>query len=111
MFKRTVFLLASIFAASVYADIPYCAGTQVQGSKHQALQNVVKEFARMNRCVIGSNCLLNYDGAKYHISWAKDCKRSAGQGNDPKGSSFICSEGVCTPYGYFLPEDFYDEKS
>ena len=109
MLIRTLFL-TSIFASSVYADIPYCSGTQVQGSKHQALQKVVKAFARENHCVIDKNCLLNFDDVKYAIVWAKGCPDSAQRGNDPSGSTFTCYQGVCTPFGFLLPEAFYDEN-
>lgn len=110
MFKRNVFLLVSIFSSSVYAEIPYCSGTQVQGSKHQALQTVVSTFANENHCDTGNNCLHHFDDVKYAINWADDCPQSANRGNDPRGSTFICDEGVCLPLGFSLPEAFYDEE-
>ncbi|MBA2651395.1 MAG: hypothetical protein H0U73_03890 [Tatlockia sp.] len=111
MFIRIVFLCSIIFAPSVFAVIPYCPGTQVNSSKHQALQKVVRDFAKENHCVIGKNCLHNFDTIKYHISWAKGCLQSAARDNDPRGSTFICSEGVCSPFGFFFPEAFYDDQS
>lgn len=107
MIKKTLFVLAGIFASSVYADIPYCSGTSVQGSKHNALQSVVRDFAKQYNCSIGSNCILNFNTVKYSIAWAKDCPDSARHGNDRKGSTFVCDAGVCQPLGFDFPSANY----
>lgn len=107
MKKIIPLLLIGVFSSSVNASIPYCAGTQVEGSKHQALQYVINTFALENHCIIGNNCILNFDSIKYSIAWAKDCKESANKGNDAKGSTFICSEGKCYPLGFHSPNASY----
>ena len=110
MMRKNILLgLATIFASSAYADIPYCPGTEVHGSKNNALQYVVETFASQNNCIIGSNCLLNFDGVKYSIAWAVDCPGSAQRGNDPKGSTFICTHGTCFPYGFSSPNADYQD--
>jgi hypothetical protein len=109
MRKKILLVLATVFTSSVFAEIPYCPGTEVNGGKHNALQYVVDTFANENNCVIGSNCILNFDGIKYSIAWAVDCPGSAQRGNDPKGSTFICMEGQCYPYGFSLPSAEYQE--
>jgi hypothetical protein len=110
MMRKKLFLgLVSIFASSAYADIPYCPGTEVAGSKHNALQYVVDTFAGEHNCVIGSNCILNFDGVKYSIAWSEDCSGSADRGNDPKGSTFICKDGKCYPYGFVSPSADYQD--
>ena len=106
--KKTIsLLLMGLFSSAVNADIPYCSGTQVDGSKHQALQYVVSTFAIENHCLIRGNCILNFDSVKYSIAWAADCADSAKKGNDPKGSTFVCSQGQCQPLGFFTPQASY----
>jgi hypothetical protein len=103
--KAATFTLFSFLAASAYASIPYCPGTTVTGSKHQALQYVVNKFAETYGCEIGSNCLLNFDGFKYSIAWDNHC--AASRSNDPRGATFACQNGTCTPYGYGNPSASY----
>lgn len=107
MKKIIPLLLIGVFASTANASIPYCAGTQVEGSKHQALQYVVNTFTLENHCTIGNNCILNFDSNKYSIAWAKDCIGSANKGNDPKGSTFVCSNGECHPLGFHSPNAPY----
>ncbi len=107
MKKIALGFLASIFLSSAFADIPYCSGTDVTGSKHQALQYVIKSFAAQYKCDIGSNCILNFDHVKYSIAWSKNCLDSQRKGNDPKGSTFICKSGTCTPLGFSQPSADY----
>lgn len=109
MRKKLLLGLAGIFASSAYADIPYCPGTEVNGGKNHALQYVVETFAAENNCIIGSNCILNFDEVKYSIAWSEDCAGSAQRGNDPKGSTFICKDGMCYPYGFSSPFAQYQD--
>ncbi len=99
------FLFASHFALA--ADIPYCPGTQVEGSKHEALQYVVKTYAHHHLCRTSTSCLLNYDTVKYAITWDKPCPGSAIIGNSPNGSTFICNNGMCNPLGMSMPSAAY----
>lgn len=110
MYNKLVLVLAGVFASSAYAEIPYCPGTEVTGGKHSALQYVVETFAAENHCSIGTNCLLNFDGVKYSIAWSEDCPESAQRGNDPKGSTFICKDGLCVPYGFSSPSAQYQDN-
>lgn len=107
MKKIIPLLLIGLFTASANATIPYCTGTHVEGSKHDALQYVVKTFASENNCVVGTNCILNFDSVKYSIAWDKDCSDSANKGNNPKGSTFVCSNGECHPLGFQSPNASY----
>lgn len=107
MKKLISLFLAGFVVANAYASIPYCPGTDVKGSKHDALQYVITTFANQNNCFIGSNCILNFDGVKYSIAWAQDCVASKNKGNDPKGSTFICTNGKCTPFGFSEPHANY----
>jgi hypothetical protein len=105
--KFVMISFVSVLACNAYAEIPYCPGTHLYGSKNMALQRVVKHFADQNACEIGSNCLLNFDQVKYSIAWTEPCRASAAKGNDPKGSTFICEHGMCTPYGFSSPAAGY----
>ena len=107
MKKSIPLLLIGVFTSSVNASIPYCSGTQVEASKDQALQYVINTFALENHCTIGTNCILNFDSIKYSIAWAKDCMDSSKKGNDPKGSTFVCSYGECHPLGFHSPKAPY----
>ncbi len=107
MKKLITLFLAGFVASSAYASIPYCSGTTVKGSKHDALQYVIATFASQNNCVIGTNCILNFDGIKYSVAWAKDCVASKKKGNDAKGSTFVCSAGNCSPFGFSEPHANY----
>jgi len=104
-----IFLLASsLLVSNAFADVPYCVGEEVSGEKSAALQQVIKSFAEENNCVIGNqNCIHNFDSIKYHISWSEDCIGSARRGNDPTGSTFICDNGVCHPFGFNYPRANY----
>ena len=108
--KLTLFGSLCLLVSNVHADIPYCNGTQVTGSKHIALQAVVQTFAIENNCKIGNNCLHNFDKIKYSIAWSEPCWDSAARGNDEKGSTFLCTRGYCTPYGFFSPYTAYEVK-
>lgn len=105
MKKILPFIFISLFTATTYASIPYCPGTVVKKNLHNALQYVVQNFADENGCKIGNNCLLNFDHVhmKYSIAWAKPCPLSASKGNDPNGSTFMCSQGWCFPFGFSSP--------
>lgn len=108
MKKLGLAILLSSLISTVYADIPYCDGTkQATGNKHHALQYVVNAFANENHCEIGNGCLINFHKYKYAIAWAKDCPDSEARGNDPKGSTFICQHGQCTPFGFYSPSATY----
>jgi predicted TIM-barrel enzyme len=101
MKKGLMFLLPALLISSAYADIPYCVETQPPSpSKNAALQYVVKEFANMFGCEVGSNCLQNFQMSKYSVAWAGRC--AAG-----KGSTFICDNGSCYPYGFSYPRASY----
>jgi hypothetical protein len=110
MNKLLTLIIVGALTSSVYANIPYCPGTDVKGSKHDALQYVVKTFADQNDCKIGNNCLLNFDTVKYSIAWSEPCPKSAAKLNDPNGSTFVCKQGLCVPYGFSYPSAKYDEE-
>lgn len=110
MKKIISLFLIGFFTSSANASIPYCSGTQVTGDKSRALQNVISTFALENKCIIGTNCILNFNSIKYSIAWSQDCIDSAKKGNDPKGSTFVCSEGTCNPLGFRNPKDNYDSS-
>lgn len=107
--KKMIFMFAAtILTSHAYAFVPYCSGEEVTGSKSQALQQVIQEFANENGCVLNqTNCIHNFDEVKYHISWGEYCDNSARRGNDPKGSTFICEDGACFPYGFYFPRANY----
>jgi hypothetical protein len=106
--KLIITCISSLLALNAFADdIPYCKGTSVMGSKHTALQTVVKSFAAENKCKIGKNCLLNFDTVKYSIAWSEPCVASEARLNDAKGSTFLCDQGKCVPYGFSNPSANY----
>lgn len=107
MKKIILIFLIGIFTSMSYANIPYCAGTTVKGSKHKALQYVIETFAKENNCLIGENCIRRFDKIRYAIAWAEACDGSARRGNDPKGSTFVCSKGFCHPDGFYEPNATY----
>ncbi len=109
MKKMSLWLLTSVLATSAYADIPYCSGTSVTGAQSDALQYVVQQFADENHCDIGTNCILNFDDVKYSIAWSGNCAESASKNNDPRGSTFVCANGVCYPLGFSEPNAAYNE--
>ncbi|MBI2784799.1 MAG: hypothetical protein HYX60_00195 [Legionella longbeachae] len=100
MKKLILVCLASFVASSTYASIPYCSGTDVKGSKHDALQSVIKTFAIQNNCNIGTNCILNFDDVKYSIAWDTYCVGA-------KGATFVCKNGKCNPFGFSQPSANY----
>lgn len=108
MKKILTLIASSVFASTLYAEIPYCSGTSLTGAKSDALQLVVAQFASENKCIIGDNCILNFDKIKYSIAWAQDCEDSAQKGNDAKGSTFVCASGVCHPLGFYSPHAAYN---
>ncbi|MCD6039390.1 MAG: hypothetical protein K0S27_790 [Gammaproteobacteria bacterium] len=111
--KNIIILISAfLFSSLSYAAIPYCSGTAVpiDKDKDQALQYVVTQFAAENGCKIGNNCLSNFDEVKYFIGWTEPCIASAKRGNDPNSSTFICSRGICQPYGFFSPIKSYANK-
>jgi len=110
MKRLPVTIIMLLFASTAFASIPYCPGTLVTSSKDRALQSVITEFAKENDCQIGGHhCILNFAKVKYSIAWAKPCPKSAARKNDPKGSTFICMDGVCKPLGFNSPSEFYEE--
>lgn len=98
--------IISLLASSSYASIPYCNGTSVPPSKSKALQQVVTQYANDHKCKIGKSCILNFNVDYYSIAWSENCK---GSFNDPHGSTFICADGICTPYGYGYPSATYND--
>jgi len=106
--KKLLLLALSISISTTYAAIPYCPGTRVTGYKNQALQYVVATFAKNSHCVVGNNCLQNFDQVKYSIAWKELCSESAAKGNDPNGSTFICQDGQCHPLGFAEPLGLYE---
>lgn len=104
-------MLALVFGCFVVssaqaADIPYCSGTKVTGSKHVALQQLVHQFAGTFDCKIGRNCILNFNKIYYHIAWDKWCPNPV---SEPQGTTFVCTKGKCTPTGTDRPATYYKE--
>jgi hypothetical protein len=97
-----------IFSSAQAADIPYCSGTKVTGSKHVALQQLVQGFASQFNCKVGRNCILNFNKVDYHIAWVGWCLNPV---SEPQGTTFVCYKGKCTPTGTDHPATYYKELS
>lgn len=96
-----------LFSSAQAADIPYCKGTKVTGSKHVALQQLIQEWINQFHCKVGNNCILNFNKVDYHIAWVGWCSNPV---SDPRGTTFICDKGKCTPAGTDRPVTYYSKK-
>src|SRR5690349_17160260 len=100
--KKSLFIIiSSLVVSSANAAVPYCAETTPPPPlEDHALQTVVAEYAQQHGCEVGNNCLLNFDQFKYSVAWKRSC--AAGS-----GSTFICQNHVCHPYGFSDPRARY----